>query len=191
MQIDDSLLAVCGEKKLVVSTRIHEEVLHKDSRRKRVAEDVKVGLQIRIAIGVVGAEALAGEVELCCFIQACGEGIGPGVAPRGVGAPAGGIVPAVATASGIGVDGDEDDIVLAQKSANLIDTPASFGQWDIGEFWHEQLGIVAKVGQGRNYPGSNQPVPGLFPKDAIGAALTRSLGTVTVINKDFHSWLSV
>lgn len=31
---------------------------------------------------------------------------------------------------------------------------ASFEQWDIGEFWYEQLGIVVKVGHGRNYPSS-------------------------------------
>ena len=63
-----------------------------------------------------------------------------------------------------------------------------FGQWDIGEFWYEQLGIVVKVGHGRNYPSSNQLVPGVFPKDAIWAALTRSLDTLTVIDKDFHVW---
>ena len=36
VQIDDGLLAVGGEKELVFSMRIHEEVLHKDCRRKRV-----------------------------------------------------------------------------------------------------------------------------------------------------------
>lgn len=130
-------------------------------------------------------------MELCGIIQARGKCIGPGVDSGSVSAPAGCIEPLIALPGSIGVDGDEDDIVLAQKLANLIDTSATFGQWDIGEFRHEQLGIVAKVGQGRNYPGSNNPVPGVFPKDAIGAALARSLDTVTVIDKDFHSWLSV
>lgn len=68
VEIDDGLLAVGGEKELVVAARIHEEVLHKDCRRKCVAENVEVGLQIRIAISVVGAEAVAGQVELCRFI---------------------------------------------------------------------------------------------------------------------------
>ena len=130
-------------------------------------------------------------MELCGIVQAGSKCIGLGVAPGGVGAPASCIEPFIALSGSIGVDGDEDDIIRAQKPANLIDTPASLGQWDIGEFGHEQLGIVAKVGQGRNYPGSNQPVPGVFPKDAIGAALARSLDTVTVIDKDFHIWLSV
>lgn len=61
-----------------------------------MAKPVKVGLQVRVAVGVVGAESLAGEVELGRFILLVAKGICLGVAPRGVGAPAGGIAPAVA-----------------------------------------------------------------------------------------------
>ena len=191
MQIDDSLLAVGGEKELVVAARIHEEVLHKDCRRKRVAEDVEVGLQIRIAIGVVGAEALAREVELCCFIQACGQGIGPGIAPRGVGAPTGGFVPAVAPASGVGVDGDEDDVACAEGLADGVNATAAFGEGDVLLLRHEELGIVAEVGQGGDNPGGNQPVPSVFAELPVGAALARSVHPVTVVDKDFHSWFCV
>lgn len=186
MQIDDSLLPVCGKKELIVAARIHEEVLHKDCRRERVAEDVEVGLQIRVAVGVVGAEALAGQVERGGFIEACGEGIGPGVAPRGVGAPAGGIVPAVATAGGIGVDGDEDDVAGAEDLADGVYAAAALGEGDVLLLRHEELGIVAEVGQGGDNPGGNQPVPSVFAELPVGAALARSVHPMTIVDEDNH-----
>jgi len=80
-------------------------------------------------------------------------------------------VPFVALSGGVSVDGNEDDAVLAQESADFIDTAAALRQRDIGLFRHEKLGIVAEVGQGGSDTGGNLPVPGVFPKDAIGAAL--------------------
>ena len=44
----------------------------------------------------------AGEVDLGGMVEGGGEGIGPGVATGGVGAPAGGVVPAVAVAAALG-----------------------------------------------------------------------------------------
>lgn len=152
---------------------------------------MEIGLKVRITVGVVGAEALAGKMKLGGIVQAGGECICLGVAPGGVCAPSGCIEPLIALSGGIGVNGDEDDIVRAQQSVSLIDTPASFWKWDIREFGHEQLGVVAKVGQGRSYAGSNQPVPGVFPKDAVRASLAWSLSTVAVMDKLFHSWLSI
>lgn len=46
--------------------------------------------------------------------------IGTGVSTGGVGAPAGGIVPTVAPAGGVGVDGDEDDVARAESPAELV-----------------------------------------------------------------------
>ena len=61
------------------------------------------------------------------MVEGGGEGIGPGVATGGVGAPAGGVVPAVAVAGGVGMDGDDDDVVLAEPAAPGIDAAAA--QW--------------------------------------------------------------
>ena len=57
--------------------------------------------------------------------------IGPGVATGGVGAPAGGVVPAVSAAGGVGVDGDDDDVVLAEPAAPDVDAAAALGQGDV------------------------------------------------------------
>lgn len=46
--------------------------------------------------------------------------IGTGVSTGGVGAPAGGIVPTVVPAGGVGVDGDEDDVARAESPAELV-----------------------------------------------------------------------
>ena len=67
-----------------------------------MAEEVEVFLEVGVGVGVVGAEALAGEVGLGGGVEGGGEGIGPGVATGGVGAPAAGGEPAVASAGGAG-----------------------------------------------------------------------------------------
>lgn len=70
-----------------------------------MAEDVEVFLEVGVGVGVVGAQAHAGEVEAGGFVEAGGEGVGPGGTTGGVGAPAAG-----------GEGGDNapgDDAVLA------------------------------------------------------------------------------
>lgn len=133
---------------MAVRAGIHEEILYDNAWRDGPAEDVEIDLQVGIAIGIVGAEALAGKTKLCGIVQAGSKCIGLGISPCGVSTPAGCIEPFITLTRCIGVDGNEDDIILAQKSANLIDTSASFGQRDIGEFRHEQLSIVTEAGQG-------------------------------------------
>ena len=85
--------------------RIHKHILYKYAWTKGSPDDVEIRLQIRVAVGVVGTDSLAGKMEFCGIVQAGSKCISPGVSPGGVGAPAGGIVPAVAPAGGIGVDG--------------------------------------------------------------------------------------
>ena len=40
-----------------------------------MAEDVEVGFYVWVAVGVVGAEAHSGKVELGGFVQGGGEGV--------------------------------------------------------------------------------------------------------------------
>ena len=80
-------------------------------------------------------------MELCGIIQARSKYIGPSDAPGSVSAPAGCIEPLIALPCAIGVDRDENDIVLTQKSANLIDTSATFGQGDVRFLRHQERGV--------------------------------------------------
>ena len=93
-----------------------------------MAEEGEAGFQVGVAVGVVRADAVTGEVDLGGGVEGGGEGIGPGVATGGVGASAAGGEPAVATAGGVAVDGDEEDVVFAQLAAPLVHAAATLGQ---------------------------------------------------------------
>ena len=128
MEIDDGGFAFLGEEESVVGARVHEKVLYEYCGRQGVAEDVEVGFEVGVAVGVVGDEAFAGEVETGGFVEAGGQGVGPGVAACGVGTPAGDIVPAVAQSGGGAVDGDENGVVFANLASYLVDTAAAKGK---------------------------------------------------------------
>ena len=90
MEIDYCLLTFFAEEEGAVGGVVHEEVFGEDGGADGMAEEVEVFLEVGIGVGVVGAEAVAGEVGLGGGVEGGGEGIGPGVATGGVGAPAAG-----------------------------------------------------------------------------------------------------
>ena len=102
MKVNEGLLAFGAEEEGTVGGVVHEEVFHKNRRSQGVAEKEEVFLEVGVAVGVVRAEAVAGEVDPGVGVEGGGEGIGPGVATGGVGAPAAGGEPAVASAGGVG-----------------------------------------------------------------------------------------
>ena len=156
-----------------------------------MAEEVEVFLEVGVAVGVVGAEALAGEVDLGGLVEAGGEGIGPGVATGGVGAPAGGVVPAVAVAGGVAVDGDEEDVVFAQLAAPLVHAAAALGQGDVRFLRDKEFGVEAEGEEAVHDAGGDEAVPGVFPELPVGRAFARRLDAVAVVDEDFHSWFFV
>lgn len=117
------------------------------------------------AVGVVGAEALAGKGGLDGGVEAGGQGVGVGVAPCGVGAPAGGVAPAV--------------------------TAAALGQGDVPFLRDEEFGIEAEGEEAVHDAGGDEPVSGVFPEPPIRRALARCLDAVAVVDEDFHSWFCV
>ena len=60
---------------------------------------------------------MAGKVERGGFIEAGSEAVAGGLAAGGVAAPASGVHPLPTVAGGVGVDGDQADIALAQLPA--------------------------------------------------------------------------
>lgn len=62
MQVDDGLATFGGEGGGAVFLVVHEEILGEDCRAERVLENVKRGLDVRITVGIIPAELMAGEV---------------------------------------------------------------------------------------------------------------------------------
>ena len=120
-------------------------------------------------------------------VEGGGEGIGPGVATGGVGAPAGGVVPAVSAAGGVGVDGDDDDVVLAEPAAPGIDAETALGQGDVRFLRHQERGVQAPGLKGGDDAACEEPVLGVFQETAVGAPLAPRLGPVAIVDEDLHS----
>ena len=166
---------------------VHEEVFGKDGGAGGVAEEVEVGFLVGIGVGVVCAEAVAGEVGLGGGVEGGGEGIGPGVATGGVGAPAAGGEPAVATAGGVAVDGDEEDVVFAQLAAPLVHAAAALGQGDVRFLRHQERGVQAPGREGVHDAPGDDAVFEVFQEAAVGRTLAPRLGSVAIIDEDLHS----
>lgn len=64
VEVDEGLLAFGAEEEVAVGGVVHEEIFHKDCRSQGVAEEVEVFLEVGVGVGVVGAEAVAGEVGM-------------------------------------------------------------------------------------------------------------------------------
>lgn len=114
----------------------------------------------------------------------------------GVGTPAAGIVPAVATAGGVAVDGDEDDVLSAQLSAPLVHAAAALGQGDVRFLGYQEGGVQAPGGEGvHDAPGDEgvHDAPGddavfeVFQQAAVGRTLAPRLGSVAIVDEDLHS----
>jgi len=120
-------------------------------------------------------------------VEGGGEGIGPGVATGGVGAPAAGGEPAVASAGGVAVDGDEKDVVFAQLAAPLVHAAAALGQGDVRFLGHQEGGVQAPGGEGVHDAPGDDAVFEIFQQAAVGAPLARSFDAVAVVDEVLHS----
>ena len=72
---------------------VHESVFGEDGGAVGVLQDVEDRLEVRIAVGVISADIVAGKVLTGLLVQAIGQLVREGVAVISVGAPAGGVVP--------------------------------------------------------------------------------------------------
>ena len=187
MEVNKRLLAFFAEEEVTVLVVVHEEVFGEDGRADGMAEEVEVGFLVGIGVGVVGAEALAGEVGLGGSVEGGGEDIGPGVSTGGIGAPAAGGEPAVTPAGGVAVDGDEEDVVFAQLAAPLVHAAAALRQGDVRFLRHQERGVQAPGLKGGDDAACEEPVLGVFQETAIGAPLALGVDAVAVVDEDLHS----
>ena len=76
MEVNKGLLAFFAEEEGAVGGVVHEEVFGEDGGAGGVAEEVEVGFEVGVGVGVVRADAVAGEVDLGGGVEGGGEGIG-------------------------------------------------------------------------------------------------------------------
>ena len=187
MEVNKRLLAFFAEEEVAVLVVVHEEVFGEDGGADGVTEEVEGGFLVGVAVGVVGAEAVAGEVGLGGGVEGGGEGIGIGGTGSGVGAPAAGGEPAVAPAGGVAVDGDEEDVVFPQLAAPLVHAAAALGQGDVRFLRHQERGIQAPGGEGVHDAPGDDAVFEVFQETAVGASLALGVDAVAVVDEDLHS----
>ena len=96
MESGDGFLAGFGLQVSQGDFAVHKSVLGQDACCICVLEDVEGGFQVGVAVGVVGAEFVAGEVLSGGFVQAGGQLVGEAVAVVGIATPAGGVMPFLA-----------------------------------------------------------------------------------------------
>ena len=187
MEVNKGLLAFFAEEEVAVGVVVHEEVFGENSGADGVAEEVEGGFLVGVAVGVVGAEAHAGEVGLGGVVEGGGEGIGTGGTGSGVGAPAAGGEPAVTVAGGVAVDGDEEDVVFAKLAAPLVHAAAALGQGDVRFLRHQERGVQAPGLKGVHDAPGDDAVFAVFQETAVGAPLALGLEAVAVVDEDLHS----
>ena len=165
---------------------VHEEVFSEDGGTAGVAEDVKVGFEVGIAVAAVLAEFVAGKMEDGGFIKAVGKAVACSLATGGVGAPTAGIHPPGAVAGGVDVDGDEADVVGSELGAAFVDTANALRERDVVFFGDEEFGVVAAVleveGNGRR----DLTIVKVFTEAAVRRALARGVKAVAVVEEDYH-----
>lgn len=165
---------------------VHEEVFGDDGGTAGVAEDVKVGFEVGIAIAVVLAEFVAGKIEGGGFIEAVGKSVTCGLATGGVGAPTAGVHPPGAVAGGVDVDGDEADVVGSELGAAFVDTANALRERDVVFFGDEEFGVVAAVLEVEGDGGGNLSRVEVFAEATVRRALARGVKAMAVVEEDFH-----
>ena len=129
-------------------------------------------IQVGVSVGVVGAEFVAGEVLSGGFVEAGGQLVGEAVAVVGVAAPAGGVVPFLAVAGGVHVDGDDDGLLdgVAYLAGELVGSAYAFLQGDVFFFGDQELGVVASELEVFHHSSGNFAVVLVLAEASVGRA---------------------
>ena len=99
-----------------------------------------------------------------------------------VATPALGIVPFVATAGGIHMDGNQADIPFAQLQAQPVDSPAPFVKGNVIVLRNQEFSVKTEGGETGHHTPGDFPVVGPFKETAVRRALSCSFSAVSVID---------
>ena len=165
---------------------VHEEILRQDGRARRVGEEVKVFLLVRIAVRVVETHLVPREILHGRFAEASGQIVSLRVADTRVTAPPASQVPLPVIAGGIDMDADQNHMVVPRLAADLVDAATALFQRDILTFGYQERGIIATVLQMLIHIISKNAVPRELAEVPVRTALPGSIIPVSVVDQYFH-----
>ena len=113
VEADEGVAAEGGFQEEEVLGVIVEEIFAEGAGAEGVFEEGEAGFEVWVVVCVVAAELVTGEVEGGGLVEAGGEAVTGGLASGGVAGPAAGGHPLAAVSGGVGVDGDQADVVFA------------------------------------------------------------------------------
>ena len=184
---DNGFLAFFGFQEGKVLDIVVEKILREDGSCLGIPEQVKVLLKVRISVGIVGADALAGKIFPGSFVETVGQFVGKRVPLAGVGAPAAGFHPMGTVAGCVGVDAD-DCYVLDGKTdlaGHAVGAVHSLRQRDVGFLWYENLDIVAAQTKMLRHCVPDDTVELVLPESSVRRAFAGGVNPVPGIENDF------
>lgn len=182
MELDNGRLSFVTQEKVAGTVAVHKSVLRERCSTSRVAKDVESSFLVCVAVGVIEAHPMTGQVLQSGLAKMVGQQISGSLARRSVAAPAFRIVPFVATAGGIHVDGDQSDVARSQLRAKEVDPAAALGKKNVFVFRNQEFGINTEGEEGGHNPAGDFAVVRPFEETAVGTSFTRCFLAVSVVD---------
>ena len=186
VEVHNRLLAFVCEQEFQGFFAVHEAVLGQAGCASSFVEDGEICFLIRVSVGIIEAHPMTGQDLEGGGTKTVGQLVSFRLAFARVAAPAGCIVPFVASAGSVHVDGNEADVLAAQLGANAIDSLAALGQRNVFIFRNQQGSIEVFRLEGGHNAASDFAVVRPFKETAVRGALSCSFLAVSVVNQDFH-----
>ena len=186
MELGNGRLSFVAQEKVAGAAAVHKSVLGQAACADCVFENVEGCFLICVAVGVIEAHAMTGQVLQGGLAEMVRENVALRLARGCVAAPALSFIPFVTSAGSVHVDGDHADVPAAQFGANAVDSATALSQRNVFIFRNQQGSVeVLGLKGGHDSPG-NFPVVGPFEETAVRGALSCSFPAVSVVNQDFH-----
>ena len=182
VELGNGVLAFVAQEEVAGPAAVHKSVLGQASRAGCMLENVEGCFLICVAVGVIEAHAMTGQVMECGLAKMVCEDVALRLARGCVAAPALSFIPSVTAAGSVHVNGNQADVSAAQFGANAAHSLAALGQRNVIVFRNQQGSVeILGLKGGHDSPG-DFPVVGPFEETAVRRALSCSFPAVSVVN---------
>ena len=184
---DNGFLAFFGFQEGKVLDIVVEKILREDGSCIGIPEQVKILLKVRISVGIVGADALAGKIFPGSFVETVGQLVGKSVSLTSVGAPSAGFHPMGTVAGCIGMNADERGVLDGKTdlAGHAVGAVCSVRQREVGFLGIEDLDIVAAKTKVLRHSVPDDTVELVLPESSVRRAFAGGVDSVTGIKNDF------